>query len=212
MLNLVSLFEAIGSEKYCIIKVGAQFPAYETGDDIDIFCYEPNQAAGKILEWGGYYLSNGLDIRVNTEADYNYISVAFVEGGKMHCRFNLFGQLPKYKKLLIKDALFESVIEHSRFFDCQHNEECVKVRIPSEIDDLILRYIEFIEWYNVRPDEIKHLDYIMDKIDDEKKIEFLDKLHHYTALPSYSSIKKQRKCFRKRVSTIFKKLIKRFKF
>jgi len=55
--------------------------------------------------------------------------------------------------------------------------------IPSSIDDNILRYIEYQEWYGQRPDKIKHINYILEACTPKEKNKFLEKLHHYTELP-----------------------------
>jgi hypothetical protein len=60
-----------------------------------------------------------------------------------------------------------------------------KVKVPSAIDENILRYIEYQEWYGQRPDKIKHIEYLEEKIkSSEININnLLDKLHYYTELP-----------------------------
>jgi hypothetical protein len=185
MLDLVSFFKSIGTEQYCIIKISSRFPEYSAGEDIDIFCYDYDHISRKVLEWGNQYVQDGLDIKVQSQAAFNHASIDFMDGKKIHFRFDIYGQLPVYKKVLIKPALFESIIEHSKTVSYQYGEKAFTVKVPHHIDDSILRYIEFIEWYNVRPDKIKHLDYIMECIDEDIKIQFLTKLHHYTALPGH---------------------------
>src|SRR4030066_618888 len=179
MMNLIPFFRLISSENYCVIKISEQCPHYSSGDDVDIFCYDPENIAKKVLVWGDQYTKNGLEIKVETQTEYRHITVDFLKGKQIEFRFDLHGQLPRYKKLLIKPALFESVIEHSQAADYICEGESFTVRIPNIIDDMVLRYLEFIEWYNVRPDKVKHLDYIIEKIDENKRARFLDKLHYY---------------------------------
>jgi len=193
MLDLTSFFQSIDSANYCIVKISDDFPNYCPGEDVDIFAYAPEEIAQKVLEWGNKYVNCGLEIKISSQPEKNHIGVDFMNGKKIHFRFDIFGELPHYKNLLIKPALFQSVIENSRIQSCKSNQRILNVKVPSLIDSIILRYIEFIEWYNIRPDKIKHLDYIIEKIDDEKKIKFLDKLHHYTALRKYSDIAEKNK-------------------
>jgi hypothetical protein len=207
MMNLIPFFRSISSENYCIIKISEQFPQYSPGDDVDIFCYDPDKIARKVLEWGNQYTKNGLEIRVKTQTEYSHATVDFWEGKQIELRFDLYGQLPRYKKLSIKPALFESVIEHSQTVDYTYDGEDFTMRVPNLIDDMILRYIEFIEWYNVRPDKLKHLDYIIERADEDKRAIFLNKLHHYTAIPKYydsGGVWKQ--SFKKTISKILAKL------
>ena len=99
----------------------------------------------------------------------------------IHFRFDLYGTLPTYKNILIKEAFFSSVIENSHIVE--QNES--KVKVPSQIDENILRYIEYQEWYGQRPDKIKHIEYLEEKIkNSEMDINsLLDKLHYYIELP-----------------------------
>lgn len=202
-MNLIPFFRSISSEDYCVIKISEQFPHYSPGDDIDIFCYDPDSIARKVLEWGNRYTENGLEIRVRSEPEHRHVTVDFLEGKQIEFRFDLRGQLPRYKKLLIKPGLFESSIEQSQVVDYMRDGESFTVKIPDIIDDMALRYIEFIEWYNVRPDKLKHLDYIIEKIDEDKRARFFDKLHHYTGIPEYyDSSPVRRRSFKKAISKI----------
>lgn len=209
MLNLIPFFESIDSENYCVVKISEELPAYSAGDDIDIFCYEPDGIAQKVLEWANQYAKSGFEIKVSNQPEYNHITIDFMQGKEIHLRFDLYGMMPRYKKARIKPALFESIIEHSRPAYRKYENTSFRVKVPDLIDDMLLRYIEFIEWYNIRPDKIKHLDFIMGKIDDEKKISFLNKLHHYTALPEYDDLRDKNP---KSLKKFFSKIFGRFRF
>ena len=186
MLNLISLFEEIGSENFCIVKISEAFPEYSPGEDIDIFCYDVEKLARKIVEWGTRHLRRGLKVKIKVDSEHNHTYVDLIEDFSIHLRFDLYGRLPAYKKLLIKPALFESIVEHRVSVARRHNGTDLMVPVPQPIDEMILRYIEFVEWYNTRPDKIKHLDYILENIGEEQRHRFFEKLHHYTAIPAYS--------------------------
>ena len=207
MLDLASFFESINSENYCIIKISDSFPNYCPGEDVDIFAYDPMEISQKVLDWGNKYVSDGLEIKLEMEPENFHATVDFIQGKKIYFRFDIYGQLPKYKKILISPALFERVIENSRFQNYKSDKRTFKVKIPGQIDSMILRYIEFIEWYNIRPDKLRHLAYIIDQIDENKKVQFLDKLHHYTKLPKLSDIAEKNKTS---VKKKIRKLLSRF--
>jgi hypothetical protein len=56
---------------------------------------------------------------------------------------------------------------------------------PCRLDELVLRYAEYITWFRTRPDKVKHLDFILAAVgnDDAARNAFFDRLHRYTALP-----------------------------
>ena len=206
MLDVVSFFRSIGSEDYCVVKISEQFPQYSSGDDIDLYCYDSDKIGRKVLEWGNKYTKEGLNIRVTTKPEYRHVTVDFMKGKEIELRFDLYGQMPRYKKLLIRPALFESVIEHSEPVNYSHDGQRFTVKVPNIIDDMVLRYLEFIEWYNVRPDKVKHLDFIVERIDEEKKERFLTRLHHYTAIPRYEDNPQPARPIRGFISNIIAKL------
>jgi hypothetical protein len=161
----------------------AEFPNYYKGSDIDIFCYNNDEFAKLILSVGNGYLDRGFEIKVNNKTE-SHTYVDFYFDGELEFRFDLWQTLPEYKKIRLKPHYFFSVIENAvaiqRIFDGIE----YALYVPSTADDLLLRYVEYIEWYELRPDKIKHLDYIINSIShDSNRIRFIDKLHLYTELP-----------------------------
>ena len=183
MLDLLSFFRDIAGLPYCAVKMSPTFPRYKEGEDVDIFCYSVNDIAARVISWGKRYAAQGYSIKVSNVHKGQHVHVDVCREGALHFRFDLYEALPAYQKLMVKPALFESVVENavSTFF--QMADEQVEVKVPAPIDDLLIRYLEFAEWYDVRPDKIKHLDFIMGSSDAQAREKMLQKLHHYTKLP-----------------------------
>ena len=78
-------------------------------------------------------------------------------------------------------ARHASVVENSSVVE----KNGVSVKVPSVIDDSILRYIEYQEWYAHMPDKIKHIKYLEDKFSHGEVVPntLFDKLHYYVDLP-----------------------------
>ena len=183
MLDLLSFFQDLAGGSYCVVKMSATFPGYQEGEDVDIFCYSVADFTSKILSWGKNYVADGFEIRVTNVHKKEHVHVDLYRGQVLHFRFDLYGALPLYRKLSIKPALFESVIEHAQAVPHQTPTASASVRTPCRVDDLLIRYLEFMEWYDVRPSKIKHLDIIMESADAETRERLVEKLHHYTKLP-----------------------------
>jgi hypothetical protein len=183
MLDVLSFFKEVGELSYCVVKMSDQFPLYRTGDDVDIFCYSVDEMTKKLLSWGDKYLDNGFQIKVKDVYRKQHVHIDFLKNSALQFRFDLYGRLPDYKKAYVKSALFESVIENSQPVDFQDDAQIISVNRPSEIDDMLIRYLEFIEWYDVRPDKIKHLEFILKCSNEIDKMRFLEKMHHYTKMP-----------------------------
>ena len=178
-IGLKPLFEKLETKSYSIIKLPTEFPDYKIGSDLDIFCYDVEGISRVVLAYLQEIISKDLSVKIINRRTQIYIDV--MDEDKIHFRFDLYGTLPTYKNILIKEAFFSSVIENSQTIE----QNGCKVKVPSQIDESILRYIEYQEWYEQRPDKIKHIKYLEEKIkNSEIDINrLLDKLHYYTELP-----------------------------
>jgi len=185
-LQILPFFKSVEQSAYTIIRGGeTQLDKCYKGIDIDIFCYSPADFGAKIL---AYFNSLQLDkewtLQVNELFD-NQFHFDFCHNKELIFRFDLYGTFPDYTKVCIRPSLFESTIENSRVIELPKGTGAILIKIPSKIDDLLLRYIEYVQYYELRPDKIKHLEYIEAKIEepDVGTQAFLEKLHHYTDLP-----------------------------
>lgn len=183
MLDLLKFFQEAGRTSYCVVKMSRTFPLYRQGEDVDIFCYSVADFTKKILAWGNDYVKDGYSIQVTNLHQKQQLHVDLLKDEGLQFRFDLYGELPVYKKLMLKPALFESVIENAQTIPYQAGSEMAMVKIPSRVDDLLIRYLEFMEYYDVRPSKLKHLEFIMEQGDQETRERLLEKLHHYTRLP-----------------------------
>ena len=198
-INLDEFFFNVSDEIYCIIKLKKEFPDYSRGDDIDIFCYNSISFSKKILKTGNNYVNNGYEIKVASFSDYDQSYIDFFYNDNLEFRFDLYGTLPHYKNIKIRPALFSSIIENAIPRKRTFEDQEYSIYVPNAIDEMVIRYIEYIEWYRQRPDKIKHLDYILNNSDDNVRITLLDKIHYYTELPPVepSKTKRQKKIIRK---------------
>lgn len=191
-LDLGLFFSALEEKKYSIIKL-IDFPGYSVGSDIDIFCGDIHDIAREIIYIGNQYCKQGFEIKVKN-ASASHVHIDFIKDFRLEFRFDLYGALPPYKKLHIKGDYFTKVIEDSVPITCNYDQLQYQIYVPPDLDELVLRYIEYIEWYELRPDKIKHLDYITSAISNNKNnAQFLDILHRYTALPCVADERNDKK-------------------
>ena len=179
-LDLSKIFTKLESTNYCIIKLPEVFPSYEIGSDLDIFCYDIQDVSKIILSNVQEFITKDLKIEITDNKTQIYIDI--IHKKKIYFRFDLYGALPYYKNINIKEAFFSSVIENSSLV----SKAGSKVKVPCLVDEGILRYIEYQEWYAKRPDKIKHVKYLEDKIE-QNQIDInkmFDKLHYYVSIPN----------------------------
>ena len=183
MLDLLAFFKSLSGIPHCVVKMSSSFPRYRQGEDIDIFCYSVSDLTAKILAWAKGYVQEGYSVKVSNVHKKKHVHVDLYLESALEFRFDLYGELPVFQKLSVKPALFESVIEHAVCVSFAGESGGGEVPVPSRVDDLLIRYLEFMEWYDARPDKIKHLDFIMNSGDEPTREKLLQKLHHYTKLP-----------------------------
>jgi len=178
-IDLIPLFKKLEKESYCIIKLPDNFPSYDVGSDLDFFCYNIEKVSRIILGCLQSDISDDLSVIITNMGKQIYIDI--MDKRDIHFRFDLYGSLPSYQNVSIKDAFFSSVIEGSNKVE---KSKCI-VKIPKLIDESILRYIEYQEWFSERPDKIKHINYLEEKFQNSELElnKVLDKLHYYISIP-----------------------------
>lgn len=188
-LNLDEFFFSVRKQDYVIIKMTPEFPNYYKGSDVDILCLDLNKFSGTIFDIGNNYINNSnCRMEVSNIEENSHTHIDFFFDDDLDFRFDLYSSMPKFNVIKMKKYYFYSVIDRRVSFFREYNMGKYPVYIPSPVDELILRYLEYLGWYEKRPDKIKHLHYILDKISEENtKKQFFDRLHLYAELPKNSS-------------------------
>ena len=180
-VDLIPLFKALSKEQYVIIKPSNQLPDYTIGSDIDIFSYDSEKMINIITSFLSNSLVHKQSIEVKDSIEKAHIDLIVEE--QINIRFDIYKRMPKYREILIKDSFYTSVIESGVHRDISQNSDGVIIKVPSKVDDFILRYVEYHEFYAHRPDKLKHIEYIKEIIPSEEHRFAFDKLHHYTSFP-----------------------------
>lgn len=178
LLDLRRYFAALGDEPHLIVKMSAEFPAYHIGADVDVFCADLQAAARRLLAVGNEDVKQGWRIVVTShEAGGTHLDL-FAPGEERLCfRFDLHGGLPAFTRVHLSPAFFWATLE--RRISVERAGQCYFV--PDKLDDLVLRYAEYLEYYEQRPDKIRHLEFILQAVEsDAESRQFLERLHLYT--------------------------------
>jgi len=226
-LNFKDLFTVCENLPYTVIKLSPNFPSYDQGGDIDIFCRDIEGFSKKVLAFLGNYVDQNYTIRVQKKL--NKTQIDLLNGKEIHFRFDLIGAQPEYKNILVKPSFFDIVIENAE----QRTVEDFSIKVPKLEDEVILRYLEYNEYFADRPNKIKHTDYINQMIE-QGKINvkaFQEKLYYFTAIPEknyctktwiekigerykliLTLVAKAKHLFKEKgLVALFKKVIKRFR-
>jgi hypothetical protein len=178
-LHLLTLFQSIPEKSYSIIRGGeSNLINYEKNSDIDIFCQSISDLSKDICKhFNQLNLPESYTLRVR-ELSPGQTHIDVLKEKRLEIKLDLYEALPSYKKSEINPSLFNSIIENS----IPNNQG---IYTPNKIDDLLIRYLEYVEYYELRPDKIKHLHYIETHLKDGSPLyfEFFKRLHYYTDLP-----------------------------
>jgi|688.fasta_scaffold84277_3 hypothetical protein len=178
-LNFKDFFNKIVDHKYCVVKLSPIFPLYHPGQDIDIFCRDIERLSREAIGFLQNYVDENYFIRVIKRNNCHQVDL--MKKNTIHFRFDFINAIPRFKQVKIKSSLLDVVIESSK----EKIIEDFKLKIPNQIDECILRYIEYVEYFAIHPDKIKHVDYInsfFESKPEDKKF-FFDRLNHFTCLP-----------------------------
>ncbi len=187
-IELAYFFKMLENENYCIVKRG-DIEKFKIGSDFDIFCFDLNSFSKIIIQSFQKYLKDGYTLNINDSREDQW-HIDLVKDKQIIVRFDLYGGMPDYKNIQVKDALFSSIIENRVVEHIKIDDVDTKIYYPCIVDEIIIKYLEYIEHYKLRPDKVKHLDYVLKQIKtDEDNIKFLDKLHYYTKFTKELEVK-----------------------
>lgn len=185
-LNFQKLFFSCNNDAYCVVKLSPAFPEYRPGEDLDIFCRDLQAFSRKVISFLQEYVDEEHSIKVTKKG--KNIKVDLLEGKKIYFRFDLIGAMPQYSRVEIKPSFFDIVIENAKVVIV----DGLEIKTPSLGDECIIRYVEYIENFGIRPDKVKHTDFINEMF--ERSVvdpnELFQRLFYFTELPEPHYAKK----------------------
>lgn len=178
-INFIELFDKLNSRAYCVIKLDPEFPNYSLGQDIDIFCYNIKEVSSDIISYLSKYVDKNFKIQVLKKNEQ--IQIDLLEDKIIHFRFDLFSKLPKYSVIQVKPSFFDVLIETSQ----TKKIDKFYIKVPNHVNECLIRYFEFMQYYKETPDKIKHLEFIEKTLQNEESLDknlFFEKLNHFTLI------------------------------
>lgn len=183
-LDLNHIFSHLTEDVYCIVKLSPAFPEYRSGEDIDMFCFDINRVSDKIIQCAHGYINDGYTVRSTVLKENCQLHLDFLYENRIEFRFDLYQNLPAYRKVSVKSGFFSHVIDNRQSKILTYNNRPYCIYTPCRQDELIMRYLEYVEYFHDRPDKIKHANYILDALEKTPAdISFLDTLHYYIEIP-----------------------------
>lgn len=171
-INLLELLQQIGD--YVLIKLDEEFfPAYVPGGDVDLVVYDREEVVKRIHAFYDCQIGDQGELRVvDTEG---HCQADFLFSGELELRVDLIDNFNFFRNLAVKPAYLTKIFKdrETRFVNG------IGIFIPSPEDSLTLRYFEYLEWFDRRPDKIKHLEYICQVEDEDLRKRFFANTHRF---------------------------------
>ena len=157
-INLGDFFDYIKNEDYCVLKFDGNLN-YLPGSDLDILTSDISYLTDKIFSFLNRYLNINSEIKFLILTSDHY-QIDFFKGDILELRFDLYQSLSFYKKVRVKEFFIYDVIYNFDLELITFDNKIAKIKKPNKLNDLIIRYLEFIEYYSIREDKIKHFEYV----------------------------------------------------
>ncbi|HOS64370.1 MAG TPA: hypothetical protein PK251_06375 [Candidatus Latescibacteria bacterium] len=171
-INVLELLRQI--DDYVLIKMDPEgFPIYSKGDDIDLIVFDPDEALRRVCAFFDSEVGESGELRV-TNAD-GHIHADFFLMDLLEIRIDLIHDFTFFQKLNVRPVFVTKIFKDRQ----KRLVEGGGVWVPSAEDDLTLRYFEYLEWFAIRPDKIKHLEYLCRIQDESLRKRFFENTHRF---------------------------------
>lgn len=162
-----------GLDNYVILRPSPDFPNVKPGSDIDILVEDRKYAEKIIVKNFLSEVEEGCEVVVSVEKSHTHIDL--IKNTSLYIRIDLIDSFIELKKIKISRAFpihiltnkIEKKIGEETFF------------FASSLDDLLIRYIEYIEYFEMLPTKEKHLRYIYANIPDGDWNYFIDYCYRF---------------------------------
>ena len=171
IINIIQCLENI--EDYVIIKKANYFPKYYDFDDIDIFC-QSREPFIKKLQFNLFkQVGDQFGVTVTTKTYNTHVDIFPPNTHRLNLRFDVYDSFP-YQEFFVNPSYFLYILHNKKTVEYDK----IKIMIPDELDDIILRFFEWIE----KPKKTKHLLYTKKNLKDCSS--FIKTIRRYTNIPS----------------------------
>ena len=170
-IDLIKLLCKI--EDYVLIKKSKEFPDYSSGSDVDLLVMDKDEALQRVVDFYESDFSSKGALKVSNNEYHCHID--FLVDDKLDIRIDLIHNFDFLSRFSVKNAFFIKIFKDRLLIDIENGS----IYIPAPEDDLTIRYFEYLEYFDLYPNKIKHLDYICDVHDELLKKHFFENTHRF---------------------------------
>ena len=198
LINLASIFNNIDYQDYVIIKDDGMFPNYVDNDDLDLLCKDRKIFREHIIKEMEEYQNQNYKIFEKDKKVRHHIDIIppgtngenqqYGVNNLINFRFDLLDHSPYLQQfhhhtnaIEIKDTFYTDIIDRKiqkefKYPIMFNQKGKFKVNFPNEVDDLVLRFLEWV-W---QPHKERHIRYVIENIKPDHFNEFIKVINGYT--------------------------------
>jgi hypothetical protein len=201
-IDLPQLFAETEQHAYAVMK-SLPNGEPELGSDIDILCEDKAALGRQLLRNARPFIAQGYALRVRELSDTDQTHIDLLRrDGAIALRLDLHEGLGAFRRTPMKSTFAQSVLTRRTWSPIDCGGKTLSLPVPDEVDDLVLRYVEYHEWFEARPDKIKHAEFIADRLADRPDLAraFYERLAQAThrrpsrAVMQYCDLNVKRQC------------------
>lgn len=170
-IDIMRILQDIGD--YILVRKNKIFPRYTPGSDVDLLVPDRSEALRSIHDFYARSMSDACEMKVSDTEEYCHVD--FIFNGTLDLRLDLVDSFQGFHKFGVKPSYMIKLFKDRKSISCESG----KIYVPSDEDELTLRYFAYLEWFDRRPDKIKHLDYISSVDNQDLKRRFFENTHKY---------------------------------
>ncbi len=171
--SILSLLNNLGDE-YILLKKWDDFPAFLPGSDVDVLVIDRFAVSEKAQEYLHHILA-GEEVFLRVGEGNKHIHLDLMNGNDILIRLDLIDSLDCFTRFSVQDAIKVKIFLDRENISVDNQE----VFVLSHEFDLLIRYFEYLEWFERRPDKMKHLDYILANSTQEQRLVLINNAHRF---------------------------------
>lgn len=182
-LSLIELFSGLDAQHFVVMK---SLPEAEPkpGSDIDLLC-DDAVALGRLLVRNARpMIEQGYEIRITAVPETSQTHIDLMQGDMLRLRLDLHEGLGCYPGIPIRETYAKRLLDNKQQATLQTPSGVLNLPVPSPVDNLVLRYLEYHAFFDARPDKVKHADHIAAHwtVDPTMRDAFFDRLSQAMAI------------------------------
>ncbi|MEO0475282.1 MAG: hypothetical protein AAF085_04810 [Planctomycetota bacterium] len=200
-IDLLKVFDQTEQHEFAVMKTLPD-RSPEFGSDIDLLCEDKVAIGKQFMHNCRPLIDAGYTIRLRDLPKTNQAHLDLLYGGRIALRLDLHEGLGAYQQVPIKATFAHRLLGRRTRATIDCPTGVLRLPVPDQLDNLVLQYLEYHEWFDRRPDKIKHAEHIAEQLADDPELSaaFYERLmqatHQRPALPSlrYCDLNLKRQC------------------